>query len=83
VKLFIDIETGCNNEERNSLITLATDQDKAKMRVHVYNQNAWSYNSNNISLALAEKKIHVKFEGHKNPLEGGNGIIKMTVLGYR
>lgn len=83
VKLFLDVESGVSKEDRASLITLSTDQDKAKLRIHVYNQNAWSYNSNNISLALGEKKIRVQFEGHKNPLEGGNGHIKMTVLGYR
>lgn len=86
VKFFLDIASGHNPEDRDTLITLSTDQDKCKARVHPYPQNAWTVNSQNLSLYLGQKVINAKFEGHADPFSGqnqGHGHIKLTVLGYR
>jgi hypothetical protein len=68
------------------LITISTDQDKCKARVHPYKQDAWSINSQNLSLYLGQKAINAQFEGNVAPFSGlnaGHGFIKLTVLGYR
>jgi hypothetical protein len=78
----MDMESGAHGQERSSLITITSDQDKAKFRFHAYPQNAWAYNSDNFSLFLGQKMLRISFEGHPDPVNG-NGSISLTVLGYR